>query len=258
MKIYLNYEITDNVIRSHYYKNFHPKEATIAGGVVCESMWKHLITQHIDKIDYDFTDEKHQILFQYPYGATLKVMDPSVVLLTTGPAVYPFNRPVCSYFLNENNGKVLSLGSGHMFEDKYISNKTNEQILQYIVHLLFSDNIRFSHLDFNDIEINDNTFIGDISYIAEMPKPSLVQSIGGEIPMDFKKMFDMALNSLSNLILRDIIEAYKVLRVKYEPLKIIKPEFEIPLPSLQLAVSLCINVFRKNIFYRSIKLILLT
>uniref|UniRef100_T1GBI4 IFT52 GIFT domain-containing protein n=1 Tax=Megaselia scalaris TaxID=36166 RepID=T1GBI4_MEGSC len=85
----------DNVVRSHYYKNFHPKEATVAGGVVCESMWRHLITQNIDKIDYDFTDEKHQILFQYPYGSTLKVSDPSVILLTTGPAVYPFNRPIC-------------------------------------------------------------------------------------------------------------------------------------------------------------------
>lgn len=47
----------------------------------------------------------------------------------------------------------------------------------------------------------------------------------------------MNLNSLNNDLLRDVIDTYQQLDVKYEPLKIIKPQFEIPLPALQLAVS---------------------
>lgn len=79
-------------MRPHYYKNFHPKECIIGGGVVCESMWRNLIKQDIEKVDYDFSDEKYKIHFQYPYGATLNVSEPANVLLSTGPVVYPFNR----------------------------------------------------------------------------------------------------------------------------------------------------------------------
>lgn len=46
----------------------------------------------------------------------------------------------------------------------------------------------------------------------------------------------MNLHSINLKILRDVINTYGKLGVQYEPLKIIKPQFEIPLPQLQLAV----------------------
>jgi intraflagellar transport protein 52 len=49
-------------------------------------------------------------------------------------------------------------------------------------------------------------------------------------------MFDTHLYSINNNLLRDVIDTYEKLNVLYEPLKIIKPQFEIPLPQLQLAV----------------------
>ncbi|XP_033150792.1 intraflagellar transport protein 52 homolog [Drosophila busckii] len=68
-----------------------------------------------------------------------------------------------------------------------------------------------------------------------MPKACLIDSIGTEMPADFKQMFDMGLCSLSNRLLKDVIDTYAKLHVNYEPLRIIKPQFEIPLPPLQLA-----------------------
>lgn len=65
----------------------------------------------------------------------------------------------------------------------------------------------------------------------------LLESIDCDIPADFKKMFNMRLHSINNDLLPNVIELYKQLGVQYEPLKIIKPQFEIPLPPLQLAVS---------------------
>ncbi|XP_061397841.1 intraflagellar transport protein 52 homolog [Musca vetustissima] len=231
--IYIN---SDNVIRPHYYKNFHPKECSIGGGVVCESMWRHILKQPVDKVDYDFSDEKYKLHFQYPYGATLNVSEPANVLLTTGPVVYPFNRPLAGYYCNEAKGKILAIGSGYMFHDKYLSSyKTNDAILEYILKLLATNDIQFNHLDFNDVELNDNKTFTDIGFIADLPKACLIDSIGSEIPADFKKMFDMSLCSLSNRLLKDVINTYQQLNVKYEPLKIIKPQFEIPLPPLQLA-----------------------
>ncbi|XP_037821138.1 intraflagellar transport protein 52 homolog [Lucilia sericata] len=231
--IYIN---SDTVIRPHYYKNMHPKECCIGGGVVCESMWRYLLKQHVEMVDYDFSDEKYKLHFQYPYGATLNVSDPANVLMTTGPVVYPFNRPLMGYYCNEKQGKILALGSGYMFHDKYLtSDKTNDAILEYIVKLLGSNELKFNHLDFNDVELNDNKTFTDIGFIADLPKACLIDSIGSEIPADFKQMFDMTLYGLSNRLLKDVISAYQQLNVKYEPLKIIKPQFEIPLPPLQLA-----------------------
>lgn len=86
------------------------------------------------------------------------------------------------------------------------------------------------------MQLNDNRTFNDIGFIADLPKACLIDSIGSEIPADFKQMFDMTLCGLSNHLLKDVINAYQQLKVKYEPLKIIKPQFEIPLPALQLAV----------------------
>ncbi|XP_029408686.2 intraflagellar transport protein 52 homolog [Bactrocera dorsalis] len=232
--IYIN---SDTVVRPHYYKNFHPKECIIGGGVVCESMWRHLIKQDIEVVDYDFSDEKYKIHFQYPYGATLNVSEPANVLLSTGPVVYPFNRPLAGYYVNEHGGKILAIGSGYMWHDKYLqSDKTNDALLEYFIQLLGGNEIQYSHLDFNDVEINDNKTFTDIAFIADLPKACLIDSIGGtETPADFKQMFDMTIYSLSNRLLKDVMTTYEQLNVKYEPLKIIKPQFEIPLPPLQLA-----------------------
>lgn len=55
-------------------------------------------------------------------------------------------------------------------------------------------------------------------------------------------MFDIHLHSINTNLLRDVIKIYDKLGVQYEPLKIIKPQFEIPLPPLQLAVC-CLYIF---------------
>ncbi|KAI8038080.1 hypothetical protein M5D96_009121 [Drosophila gunungcola] len=211
--IYIN---GDNVVRPHYYRNFHPKECIVGGGVVCESMWRHLLKVDIEKVDYDFSDEKYKIHFQYPYGATLNVSEPANVLLTTG-------------------GKILALGSGYIWHDKYLQDKTNDAIFEYLLKLLGGDEISYSHLDFNDVELSDNKHFTDLAFLADMPRACLIDSIGTEMPTDFKQMFDMKLCALSNHLLKEVIDAYEQLHVKYEPLRIIKPQFEIPLPSLQLA-----------------------
>lgn len=175
--------------------------------------------------------------FVYPYGATLNVRNPANVLLTTGSAVYPFNRPLAGYYSNSNGGKILAVGSGYMFDDKYIIEDTNMAIWDYFLRLLVEDNIKLTSNDFNDIDINDNKLIPDTIFMAEQPKLCLPESMDCDIPADFKDMFDMRLHSVNNDLLPDVIACYDQLNVKYEPLKLIKPQFEIPLPPLQLAVS---------------------
>lgn len=208
----------------------------ICGGVVCAAMCKSLMRQSITTIPFEFTDEKLKVQFVYPFGSTLNVRNPSNVLMTTGSVVYPFNRPIAGYYCNDKNGKILALGSGYMFEDKYITEDTNSVIWDYFMALLVGNSIKFNSYDFSVLEINDNNLIPDTIFMAEQPKVSLPESIEFDIPVDFKEMFDMHLHSINNDLLPEVVGCYKHLYVKYESLKLIKPQFEIPLPSLQLAV----------------------
>lgn len=209
----------------------------IGGGVVCATMCKTILEQSTTTIPYDFSDEKMKIQFIYPYGATLNVRSPANILMTTGSVVYPFHRPVAGYYCNEKNGKILAIGSGYMFEDKYIGEETNMIIWEYFIKLLIDDGQKFANYDFADIDLSDNVLIPDTVFMAEQPKICLPESMDCDIPVDFKEMFDMRLHSINNDLLPDVIACYEQVSVKYEPLKLIKPQFEIPLPPLQLAVS---------------------
>lgn len=83
-----------------------------------------------------------------------------------------------------------------------------------------------------------------------LAKMCLLESLDCDIPADFKKMFGMRLHSINNDLLPSVIDLYKQLGVQYEPLKIIKPQFEIPLPPLQLAVSVMQHLlFINNTIY---------
>ncbi|KFB39182.1 intraflagellar transport 52, putative [Anopheles sinensis] len=227
----------DVVVRPQYYKYFHPKEALISGGVSCESINNLLLDSSKSILtSFDFMDDKYKVEFVYPFGATMNVISPANVLLTTGPVVYPFNRPLAGYFQNQNNGKLVAIGSGHMFQDKYISNEVNTALWDNLFAMILQEEFKFKASDFNDLEINDYAVIPDTIYLAEQPKICLMDSLDYDIPADFKKLFDLSLYSINNDLLRDVISTYEKLDVQYEPLKIIKPQFEIPLPPLQLAV----------------------
>lgn len=130
----------------------------MGGGVVCESMWRHLLKENVDILDFDFSEEKCKLHFHYPYGSTLNVKEPANILMTTGPAVYPFNRPLVGYYRQEGGGKLLLTGSGYLFHDKYLAkSRTNMAILEYFCSLLDDDQIEFNYLDFIDIEVSPSS-----------------------------------------------------------------------------------------------------
>lgn len=143
----------DVALRASYYKFFHPKEAIVCEGIGTQSLLKVIREQ--SSADWDQIDEIIKPEFVYPFGATLNVINPSVALLTTGPVVYPFNRPICGIFCHQSGGKILAIGSGHMFNDRYICEEANMIIWDYIFRLM-TEEIPLSQLQLNDIEVNSN------------------------------------------------------------------------------------------------------
>ena len=81
--------------------------------------------------------------------------------------------------------------------------------------------------------------VPDMSKLAEKPRVCLQES-ADEIPTDYTKLFNQRLFSINTGCVPLAIQAYHDLNVKHEPLRLITPQFETPLPPLQAAVSLFI------------------
>uniref|UniRef100_A0A672YWI2 Intraflagellar transport 52 homolog (Chlamydomonas) n=1 Tax=Sphaeramia orbicularis TaxID=375764 RepID=A0A672YWI2_9TELE len=226
----------DAVVRNVYYKYFHPKEALVSNGVLNRE-----ISRAAGKVVTGITEDENvgnnaqALTFVYPYGATLSVMKPAVAVLSTGSVCFPLNRPVLAFYQGKvRAGKLAVLGSCHMFSDQYIEKEENNKIMDVVLQWLMTDTIQLNQIDAEDPEITDYTMLPDTGCLSEQLRVCLQE--GDENPRDFTSLFDMSLVNLSTDTLPQVISAYKQLNVKSEPLQLITPQFETPLPQLQPAV----------------------
>ncbi|KAM7536425.1 hypothetical protein Aperf_G00000085282 [Anoplocephala perfoliata] len=181
---------------------------------------------------------KEALHFVYPFGATLNVAKPAKVLLSTGSVAFPLNRPVCAISEIENStgpsGKLAAIGSVAMFTDAYINKEDNAKIFDVLISFLTSDALNLNVIDAQDPEIETYFQTPDISSLANNLKACLQE--GEEIPSNVETVFDQKLYAFDTSLVPKVLAAYEKLRVKHEPLTLITPEFETPLPPLQPAV----------------------
>lgn len=224
----------DAVVRTSYYKYFHPKEALITNGVL-----NRAISQAAGKNTFTGGDEEgnnaQALSFLYPYGATLSVAKPASAVLSTGSVCFPLNRPVCAmYSAKHHKGKLVVLGSVHMISDQYVDKEENSKILDCIISYLTTDDIKLNTIDAEDPEISDYSQLPDIARLSEQLKTCLQES--DDIPRDITTLFDNSMFKLDTSLVPKSIKAFEDLKVKHEALTLITPQFETPLPPLQPAV----------------------
>ncbi|XP_034977720.1 intraflagellar transport protein 52 homolog isoform X1 [Zootoca vivipara] len=226
----------DSVVRNVYYKYFHPKEALVSNGVLNREISRAAGKTVSGIIDEDNSGNDSQALtFVYPFGATLNVMKPAVAVLSTGSVCFPLNRPILAFYHFKNQGgKLAVLGSCHMFSDQYLEKEENSKIMDVLFQWLTTSDIHLNQIDAEDPEISDYTMLPDIATLSERLRVCLQE--GDESPRDFTTLFDMSIYQLDTTALPKIIKSYEQLNVKYEPLQLIQPQFETPLPALQPAV----------------------
>ncbi|KAL3869444.1 hypothetical protein ACJMK2_042125 [Sinanodonta woodiana] len=222
----------DAVVRTSYYKYFHPKEVFVANGVLNRAI-SQAAGKMLGHVEDDGNDAS-ALSFLYPYGATLNVMKPAVAVLSTGSVSFPLNRPVCALHAPRGKGKLAVLGSAHMFHDQYIDKDENSKILEVLINFLTTDEIKLNVIDADDPEISDYNTLPDIAKLSEQLKTCLQES--EDIPRDITQLFDNSLFKLDTSLVPKAIKAYEQLSVKHEPLSLITPQFETPLPPLQPAV----------------------
>lgn len=226
---------SDSVVRNVYYKYFHPKEALVSNGVLNREISRaagKVVTGIIE--DENVGNNAQALTFVYPYGATLSVMKPAAAVLSTGSVCFPLNRPVLAFYQGKEAGKLAVLGSCHMFSDQYIDKEENSKILDVLLQWFMTDSIQLNQIDAEDPEITDYTMLPDTGGLSEQLRVCLQE--GDENPRDFTSLLDMSLFNMSTDTLPQVISAYKQLNVKSEPLQLITPQFETPLPQLQPAV----------------------
>ncbi|XP_061544791.1 intraflagellar transport protein 52 homolog isoform X1 [Phycodurus eques] len=225
----------DAVFRTRYYKYYHPKEALVSDGVLNREISRASGKSMSGISEDDNVGNNTQALsFVYPYGATLNVIKPAVAVLSTGSICFPLHRPVVAFYQGKETGKLVVVGSCHMFSDQFIDKEENSKILGVVLQWLMTDTIQLNQIDAEDPEITDYTMLPHIGCLSEQLTQYFQE--GDENPRDFTSLLDVSFFSLSTDTLPQVLSVYKHLNVKDEPLQLIAPQFETPLPQLQPAV----------------------
>ncbi|KAL3275999.1 hypothetical protein HHI36_020730 [Cryptolaemus montrouzieri] len=212
----------DALIRSHYYKYFHPKEVFLADS----------------EINTCLKEDKEHLNIVYPFGCTMNVSKPSSIAFTSGSASFPVDRPLGAIFDNQNTGgRIIALGSGHLFADKYIDQENNDKFRENIFNcLLKSKEIALFFSEHDDIDVMEHNIVPNTAELANKPKLCLTDAISHTASIDYIKLLDHKIYSVNFNLVPDILRMYSDLNVKQEQLRIITPKFESPYPHLQAAV----------------------
>eukprot|EP00058_Branchiostoma_floridae_P024482 XP_002609972.1 hypothetical protein BRAFLDRAFT_124392 [Branchiostoma floridae] len=183
--------------------------------------------QESEEIPRDFT----QLFDAGIYKLDTSVV-PKVIKCTSKASVTKFSCCMC--FFQYSRGKLAVVGSVHMFSDQYVDKEENSKIQDVLFQWLTTDNIKLNAIDAEDPEVADYNMLPDTARLSERLRVCLQES--EEIPRDFTQLFDAGIYKLDTSVVPKVIKAYETLNVKHEPLTLITPQFETPLPPLQPAV----------------------
>ncbi|CAN8002155.1 unnamed protein product [Ixodes hexagonus] len=224
---------SDAVVRTVYHKYPHPKEALVSDGILNRAV---SLAAGKTNLGSDPPNDALALSFMYPYGATLNVAKPAVALLSTGSCAFPLARPICAIYQNQQgpSGRIIVLGSCHLLSDQYLDKEENSKIKDVLFQFLMNDEVQLNAIDAGDPEVSDYGSIPALGSLSEGPFSCLQE--GEEPPADPTELFQQQLYSLDNSLLPSVIRAYQELNVPHEPLRLISPQFESPLPPLQPAV----------------------
>lgn len=120
-----------------------------------------------------------------------------------------------------------------MFDDAYFHKADNSYLATAIAKLLTEPDVKLE-VDRDTPEFGEKYEIPDTEALAERVRACLQE--GEELPVDFTQLFDHSLFKYDTNVIPEAVKLYDKLNVKHEPLSLIPPQFEVPLPALQPAV----------------------
>ena len=236
----------DSVVRTAFYKYFHPKQCLIDTLTVHPGFLRTIknikkskkIDLMEDEIGQDDDDDDCPLKILYPFGQSIDI-DPKrqniSTLFTSGKIAFPMNRPLCVVTTSKSGkGKLCVLGSVNFLDNSYIDKEENMKVIDGLIKWLLGMNNADIVNPSKSIKLNDYIYIPNIIALSDKVKSCLDEA--KEPPSNFNDLFDMNMFKIDNDLVPESIELYDKLHVKHEILGIIPPQFETPLPPLQLAV----------------------
>lgn len=240
----------DSVVRTAYYKYHHPKEAFISHGILCNDIVRCVhgekkkgqekdgsFTLNITKEDdTSLVKDQGGVDFVFPYGATLNVQKPAIPILSSGPISYPLNRPIAAVCQpKQGQGRLGVIGSVRMLDDEFFDFEKNRQLGDVIFNwLTFRSDCDLGFAYGEEPELSDYHRIPHTQGLAMNLKSCLQEN--EQLPRDFTQLFDSTLFRFDMDLVPEAVKLYEQLGVKHEPLTLIPPQFETPMPALQPAV----------------------
>lgn len=228
----------DSVVRTVYYKYLHPKEVLIQHGILNKELNKSATKKTTSSATDSLFKSGSDLNFVYPYGASLAVAKPAFPVLSSGHIAYPLNRPICAFFAHKNgSGRLAVLGSVAMFDDNWLDKEENSKLMDVVVRWLLGSEAHPWGLDPHDAEepdVSEYHHLPDTEALAERVRCCLQES--EEVTKDFTTLFDDTLFKFDTSLIPEAVDLYSQLDLKHEPLSLIPPQFETPLPPLQPSV----------------------
>ena len=235
---------SDSVVRTSYYKYLHPKECYIDTLKVHPDFLRTIKSinkkKKIDLLNNDDDDDDDDSLLKiiYPFGQSIdydKNVKNIACVFNSGIITYPLNRPLCVCANSKSGkGKLCLIGSVKFIDNDYIDKEENRKVIDGLLRWLLGLTNPAVTTPSKEVSINNYTYIPNIISLSEKVKSCLEEA--KEPPRNFNDLYDMSLFKIDNNLVPEAIELYDKLNVKHEILSIIPPQFETPLPPLQLAV----------------------
>ena len=238
-----------SVIRTTYFKYFHPKEALVTNGVLHEDFLrvvnKEEKIQPASGFDSSLTNDDREAMdaktlqgfqFVYPHGTSLSVKSPAVSILNSGSVCFPVNSALFAY-AQKKNGYIFVLGSWQIFSDAYYDAEENSKIFDFMLTLVKRERSVKPFVPEKDVVADGsigNVCAPNIEALSEKLKSCIQESpdISHNFLSQFKhKLFEANFNHLP-----ESLDLYKKLNIPYIPLKLIPPIFETPMLGLTPSV----------------------
>ena len=238
----------DGVVRTIYSKYLHPKHAIISDGILHPSLCTTVPLDDRREMRKDGDDtDINTVDFVYPFGCTVDVQPPSWPILSSGTFCFPLKRPICGIWEDnskreacvtsevQNRGRLLAIGSTDMFADDWFDKESNSHLLDKFIHfLLHGENSSLARSKSKKEDVEEARTVPDIEALAERLKWCLHES--PPLPQDLTTLFCRDMLSFDTSMIPRVMDLYDELNVKHEPLTLILPEFERPIPPLQPAL----------------------
>lgn len=249
----------DVVVRTVHSKYLHPKQVLVTDGILNREVanvvgWanggpasgedalrettnkSYGASGKVDPLAHGAAGgASESVSFVYPHGATLNVQKPAVPLLSSGKIAYPMHRPLMALWHQPGKGHLIVCGSVSMFEDQFVDKEGNPKIIDFLVKWSAPDSsVRLNQLDAEEPEIGEDQHLPDTESLAERVRCCLQTE--DELPRDFTTLFRDNLFKFDTNLVPEAVAMYSKLGVRHQPLTLIAPQFETPLPPLQPAV----------------------